>query len=1318
LQHGDWTTASNAAKEVIVRNRRRAGRLLFGATLLLVSASWLVTGCGDEVTLTVPVADNRPPVVSLAGLPPQSALTGDPFELILAPYVSDDASPVAVLTFTVLSVSTGDVAGSFTGSTYQNDFTIVGDAIVTFSVEDTSGLVAIASFPVQVERGPFASNLYPPVASLELSPRYPLINLPMTFDASASYDPDGDGLDFTWQIHLEVPIGPTTTTKQTRTYGTEAARVANVTASDGGFTTTKSKRFHTWRASGLPIPEPGDPDLDFPNFEWFSRPGPGCQYSSLAVDAAGRLHIAVHDVIGGTLYYATNASGEWVSREVVEPPGALSYGMHCAIATEGSGNGLTVHIAYQRQLDATKYRLGYARRDGPAGAWAFEDVTSSSPDIGSHVSIAVEADDGTVHIAYAEADTGILWHAWGTGPFTRDPIDFAITLNSTSIALDTIAGQDDVHISYVNTAASALKYTLGTWQAGPVAYAWSITTPTAGAIEGKTSICLDGSVPHVSYYNSGVGLRHWYDDGAWVYETVDNDTNAGRFSSIALEGGSTVCIAYYYEGAGSESLRVARRRGLNSWNSGLVVDDGENMDLREIVGFWPSMQWNQARGHFDIAYCALKKANTRHVSISWNGVDDWDKVAGPEIAVGEDTGNYLDLAFDESGGGHAVWYDAKRGELVYSHNPSPAPLGADSWSNEVIDSGPNKGYGRMCSIFVDGSGVHVAWVVFDEVTAMREIRYRRKAGGAWQPRVTVTDQGASSFVGYTQVAVDGDGVVHIGYLDLITVDPFEATVRHVTGTGAAGGWSTPEYVDQTCTTATLPAMAVDADGNAHFIYADMDLSVPASPKTDGIRYATNASGGWTAHQVFNLGGAAFGPLRLGIAATEDAVHISFPSGAAGLLYAGRDLDGGTWRIEPVSVAFASGLDSEVMVGATGEPYVMYMVRPFGPVRLAWRAGEDVWIDDVVYDGPLPGDAFTAAYNPLTSTFHSAWAVWALGLGADVGVKHSYSLGFSLRTTAVTPETGLWWPDVTVDRFDGVHIVYCDTTGPGIPVLKYSVNRDGSWIAGEYAALVAGFSVTSPPRIATSPDGSAHVAYVVDDTGLWYATNRSGAWAWEPVPVGLTTPFAPCIAVDSQGYAHIGCVDANDDTLWYITNSGGAWAAPVQVADDVMDFGFAPSWFTVVNMVLDSKDKLHMVYWGNAGHIGYATNETGPWVVDVVPGVVNGFTPCIAADGNDTLHITWADGDDASAHHVTRSRGTWGTPSRAAWMQPSPEHWLAVGADGRPVISYIGVDDGGTQRTEWAVGDGAGHWTSHVIRRRGGHQASAGPGRAGQMTPAR
>ncbi len=130
------------------------------------------------------------------------------------------------------------------------------------------------------------------------------------------------------------------------------------------------------------------------------------------------------------------------------------------------------------------------------------------------------------------------------------------------------------------------------------------------------------------------------------------------------------------------------------------------------------------------------------------------------------------------------------------------------------------------------------------------------------------------------------------------------------------------------------------------------------------------------------------------------------------------------------------------------------------------------------------------------------------------------------------------------------------------------------------------------------DNQPHVFYVGDDYNLWYAT-RNGQADWSSASLGVRG-YQPSVAMDKDGYLHIGCEDPPD--LKYLTNASGSWTEEtVAESEDEMDWVFP-------TIALDPQNTPHMVwytwiapYCANFDHyrpaaleVWYSSRSSGIW----------------------------------------------------------------------------------------------------------------------------
>ncbi|MBI3609565.1 MAG: hypothetical protein HY204_02550 [Nitrospirae bacterium] len=125
------------------------------------------------------------------------------------------------------------------------------------------------------------------------------------------------------------------------------------------------------------------------------------QYASIARDkTTNTIHISYYDVSNGTLKYATNASGSWITSTIDGTVNVNKVGQYTSIAVDSNGK---VHISY---YDLTNHALKYATNG--SGSWA--TYTIDTGNVGQYTSIAVDS-NRKVHIAYYDAANGDLKYA-------------------------------------------------------------------------------------------------------------------------------------------------------------------------------------------------------------------------------------------------------------------------------------------------------------------------------------------------------------------------------------------------------------------------------------------------------------------------------------------------------------------------------------------------------------------------------------------------------------------------------------------------------------------------------------------------------------------------------------------------------------------------------------------------------------------------------------------------------------------------------------------------------------------------------------------
>ena len=298
--------------------------------------------------------------------------------------------------------------------------------------------------------------------------------------------------------------------------------------------------------------------MDHQTFVWnLRRIDAGGEYTSLAVDAAGIVHVGYLDDATHQLKYYRNSGGQGSIQVIDSETGQGGMGYFNSIQVDRFG---VPHISYYYWRSpngtVTSDRLKYADANGVGWTPAFADPQVGR---GRYNSLAIDPNGQNPVIAYYDAAgggklriAGRISGTWAT--LVVDSVGNPGRFNS--IALDASLNE---HISYIASTPLELRYAAfngSTWSYEDVAPVGASGTVTPG-----TSLVLDSTgKAHIAFYSGVTGtLKYATRNGLnnWTIETVDSlpGGNVGGYCSLKLDGTNRPIISYY--DATNQQLKIA-----------------------------------------------------------------------------------------------------------------------------------------------------------------------------------------------------------------------------------------------------------------------------------------------------------------------------------------------------------------------------------------------------------------------------------------------------------------------------------------------------------------------------------------------------------------------------------------------------------------------------------------------------------------------------------------------------------------------------------------------------------------------------------------
>ena len=331
-------------------------------------------------------------------------------------------------------------------------------------------------------------------------------------------------------------------------------------------------------------------------------------YTSAALDAMGRTHVAYFDQTRDALVYAVQTQSGWRT-ELVDNDGMV--GWYASLALDSRGDA---HVAY---YDATKGALKYASRTG--GSWSTQVVDASAVGVGHYCSLALDANDVPSISYYDARNLSLRFATLASGAWTSEMVDGAGN-----------AIEAEQAINRVDRASKAP--------------AISQDVPNVGHYSSLV-IGRDGQ-PRISYQDiTNADLKVAVKDaGGWMTETVDSRGDVGEHTSIALDAAGQVRVSYYDLQNGT--LKYAAQQSDDTWKITVVDESGD-------VGAYSSLKLDE-QGEPHISYMDAKDQTLKYAA-------EQDGIWMTEtVDANGSTGRNTSLALDRTGA-PVIAYTARTG---------------------------------------------------------------------------------------------------------------------------------------------------------------------------------------------------------------------------------------------------------------------------------------------------------------------------------------------------------------------------------------------------------------------------------------------------------------------------------------------------------------------------------------------------------------------------------------------------------------------------------------------------------------------------------
>ncbi len=684
-------------------------------------------------------------------------------------------------------------------------------------------------------------------------------------------------------------------------------------------------------------------------------------------------------------------------------------------------------------------------------------------------------------------------------------------------------------------------------------------------------------------------------------ETVDEEGDAGYYTSAALDDAGTLYVAY--RSAFKEStdqVRLARRDAADgSW---------QFFTAYEGVGRYVTLK--VAAGNVHIAFHDADNDRLLYVSspVDALGSGNWTEVVVDDSDG--DPGRYASLAVDSAGAVHISYWNKGHDDLCYASNVGGA-FAVEVVAGKALVEGEEERVGNFSALTLDSKGkAHISTYN----STFERLDYVTNSKGSWSS--TPIDASKPQIGKYTSIAVDSKDGVHISYRDKLLED-----LRYASN--ASGSWVLELVDGESAWVGSDSAIVIDNEDNVHVTYNQGD--------TDYLRYATRRDNRWSFAVVEES--VPCGLQNSLVVDGEGIAHI----------FSGHNNLGDLLHVEVALECLAFDADGDTncdgVDGFDGDG------DGFASVSSGGRDCDDndveiqpQWVTRVVPDAEAEVGEFASLaideHNVLHASYYAALTYdlkyarrepsgdWTIETANAEGKVGSFS---ALAVSSVAAD------DLAAEPV--VHVAYYNET---YGELWHSARTPEGWTSEVvHSTPDAGDNVGRFASIAVDEDGFVHITYA--DTGaaaLRYATNLSGQWESMEIPNDGEAGSYSRIAV-VKGIAYVAYQAGSSDDLFFLEAAlpvldPSDWGIPLMIDGAEASVGEA------LSLAVDGQERVHITYRDSGSrYLHYALRANGAWALRTIDSTADvGKYSSLDLDGNDMVHVAYKDQETNTLLYAT------------------------------------------------------------------------------------